>query len=132
MLATRRSGSANLSDLYTPLLALVCAQCEAFVMCTALRLLGTCRMLYALSSDDSFFRLVAVLKWGSRFWADALTRPTRRVFRSMRDELASIDRFQALLAQKGFPAWKEVDFRRFWAWEAAACNSGAAETPSSS
>ena len=99
------------------LLASVCARAED--QPTAERLLGTCRTLHAAAADDAFFRLVAELQWGRRFWRDALRRPTlRSTFRSMREELRRIHRFQVMLRRHGLKPWREPDFRRWWGAEA--------------
>lgn len=100
----------------TDVLATVCAHCDTLV--TTERLVSTCRHLRQAASSDDFYRLVAVLQWGGRFWAEALSRPTRRVFCSMRQELRHLDRFQRCLRRHGFREWREVDFRRLWKAEA--------------
>lgn len=96
----------------------VACVCAVVDFASALHLLATCRRLYGMGRDDTFFRLVAELQWGRQFWRDALTRPTRRVFRSMREELIAICRFQRCVRRHEFKPWGEREFRCFWISEA--------------
>ena len=79
------------------------------------------RQCHALLGDDAFHRQVAVSRFGAAFWARALSRPTHRVFLSMRKELQTIDRFESHLRRTGNPLWTTTEYEAFWAMEAQYC-----------
>lgn len=94
--------------------------CVVFYWCdvrTMMHLASTCRTLRNAATDDVFFH-VARRAWGEVFWRDALRRDTFHVFRSMRQELWYIERFQNNLRSRGLKPWTECDMRAWWEREA--------------
>ena len=108
------TGVLAVHALPSDILAEICAHLDLFA---AERLLSTCRGARAIGADDTFFRAIAHKQWGHEFWRDALTRPTTRVFVSMRDELRQLHRFQKQLESLDVPMWTDTEFRAFWRYE---------------
>ena len=51
------------------------------------------------------------------FWKRALSRPTDKVFSSMKDELKKIAVFNSFCSNNGVPVWEERDYYFFWKFE---------------
>lgn len=101
-----------LARLPLDLLVEVCAALDTPSIAATL---ATCRELR--HGEEGLYWAVAVRQWGATFWSDAFRRPTRRVFRSMREELWKIHRVQRLQAELSQPLWTELEFRTFWEYE---------------
>ena len=73
-------------------------------------LLATCRALHG----EALHAALALEQWGAAFWRRALTRPTHRRFRGMREELRTIHRFERALRALGQPPWTAAEYEAFW------------------
>jgi len=72
----------------------------------------------AAHGHEPIYADLARLRWGADFWRRALSRPTRRVFVSMRRELQQMDRLDARMRSFGLPPWTLREYEAFWAMEA--------------
>lgn len=77
--------------------------------------------LCAFSQTCRNFRLddVHFLHWGEhvygkQFWKEALTRPTNRVFISIRVELIQLYKFEKMLKENGEIPWTLDQYRVLW------------------
>ena len=73
--------------------------------------------MHALATGDDFYRQVAHMQWGNKFWEEAALEHRQRATRGMRHELYSIQRLRDRLNSTGNDMWTIVDFKAFWKYD---------------